>query len=134
MVDVAVRVTGAKELRRAARKVAGPETSKVMKEIHRKVSDVVSSEAARNVAVRSGRLQRSIRPAPTASKAQVAAGQRGRAREYAGVIHYGWRARGIEAQEFITDAVSERWRDVVDTYEKQIDELGDLLRAARAGR
>lgn len=64
------------------------------------ISREVASEATGIVRVASGAARNSIRIANTKNKAVVRAGS---ARvPYAGVLNYGWPARGIEGDEFLT--------------------------------
>lgn len=42
---------------------------------------------------------------------------------YAGPIHYGWRARGIEPQPFLTDALAADTAAVERVYDEHIDNL-----------
>lgn len=41
--------------------------------------------------------------------------------EYAGVIHYGWPAHGIDAQPFLTDALEEQQQRIEDLYQHQVE-------------
>ena len=121
--DVTLNVEGAKELRRLAKKVAGAEANKAMKEGHRKVSTLIADHAkVATTPVDSGALAASIKAAPTASKAMVQAGA-GKSRDYAGVQHFGDPARNIPASMYLSESVSEEWRTVKEAYEKFIHEL-----------
>ena len=46
---------------------------------------------------------------------------------YAGPMHFGWRARAIDPNPFLYDALDERRDEVVAAYEKQ---TADLLKKA----
>ena len=125
MVQPGVKIEGARELRKAARDIGGPEGRKAIRQSHKKIADVVTPTARRDVPVRNGKLKASIRPAGTLSKAEVRAG--GARVPYAGPIHGGWPARNIAPNPFLTDAVSERYRDVIETLEAEYERLGRLL-------
>jgi hypothetical protein len=38
-------------------------------------------------------------------------------------VHYGWEARGIEAQTFLSDALDDVGDEVLDAYGKLIEDL-----------
>lgn len=122
---VTIKVSGAKELRRAARN-AGDDAKGELKDAHKQVADRVARRAERLAPRRSGALAGSVRGLGSQSKAQVAAG-RGRTRDYAGVIHYGWPARNIEPNPYLTDAVSDEMADVRDEIEDRYRRLARRL-------
>lgn len=94
-----------------------------LKDAFGQISDQVVSEAGRIVPVQSGKLAGSIRPARTKNKAVVRAGSS--SVPYAGVINYGWSARGIGPTEFLTGPAN----DNADEWARQIDRnLQDLIR------
>ena len=126
MPDVKVEITGAKELRRAIRRAEGPELRKNLRSAYKSSAGIVSTRAESVAPALSGDLRSSIRPLGSQSKAQVAAG-RGRSKDYAGVIHYGWPARGIEPQEFLHEALEREWDNVYDFFEQALEEIGRTL-------
>lgn len=90
------------------------------------IAEDVTQEARDEVAVRTGGLQGTIRPARTKNKAVVRAGTAGR--PYAGVINYGWPAHGIEGSDFLTGPANED----PDGKARRIEaELEDLIRRYR---
>lgn len=119
MVNRPVRITveNAREFRRVVKKVGGKEAQKALKDGHKEAARIVADSSKKShVPVRSGTLQKSIRPQGTQREAKVAAG---RARiPYAGVIHYGWPRRNIKATNFLTDAVADRLGTVRDEIER----------------
>lgn len=126
MLDARVRVEGGDELRRLARKVGGPESQKALKAGHKSIAELVADTAGDNTPHRTGALRRTVRGLGSQRKAEVAAG-RGRINDYAGVIHYGNPDRGIAAQPFLTDAVSERMSDSRAELEKLYRGLAQQL-------
>lgn len=117
-----IRVTGAKELRRAIKKAEDRGLKDALKKAYRDSATLVSDASKLRAPVQSGDLRNSIRPLGGIGKAVVAAG-RGRTNDYAGVIHYGWPARGITAQPFIHEALKTKWDAVVDSFETAIDHM-----------
>lgn len=124
MVDKSVRieVTGARELRRAVKKAQDDGLTKELKGAYRDAAKIVTSESKQNVPVLSGDLRSSIRPLGGTASAQVAAG-RGRTRDYAGVIHFGWPAHNIKPHPFIHDAISTEWDRIYKAFENAIDDV-----------
>jgi len=116
-----VEVEGGPQLRRAFRRLG--DRCGDLRAIHDDVGELVA-EHAEDLAPRlSGRLAESTRSRPTKARAQVTAG--GRGIPYAGPIHFGWRARNIEPQPFLYDALDDRRRQVVETYATGIGRLVD---------
>lgn len=117
----AIRVEGLRELRRdlrAADAALPKQLSKTNKAI---VNDVVVPEAKRIVPIRTGRLQGNIRALAGQTSAKIAAG--GAKVPYAGPIHFGWPAHGIEPQPFLYDALDNRRNEIMDRYEKMVDKV-----------
>lgn len=77
-----------------------------LREAFGQISRRIVSEATDGVARLTGTLAGTIRPARTKNKAQVRAGTAGA--PYAGVINYGWPARGITGSEFLTRPANDR--------------------------
>jgi hypothetical protein len=80
-------------LRRAARETAALERG------HTPAAQVVSGAARTRAPRRTGTLAASVRGKGFPGRATVTAHTR-----YAGIIHWGWPARGIEPHEFIVEA------------------------------
>jgi hypothetical protein len=95
-------VTGAKELRRTL-KQAGEDLGD-LKDVNRRVGDLVISAARPHIPIRSGALAGSVRAASAAAKVTIRAGS---ARlPYAGPIHWGWPAHHIRPNPFLSDAAT----------------------------
>ena len=89
--------------------------------VHRAAADKVAADARLRAPVRTGRLRKSIRAGATTKHGSVSAG--GRLVPYAGPIHFGWPRRNIEPQPFLYDALDHRRAEVIELYEKRVDEL-----------
>lgn len=127
MLDTSVKVEGARELRRTLKK-AGSDLAD-LKDANAKVGQLVAQESRPNAPVgRTGRLAASVRANRAAAKAVVSAG--GGAVPYAGPIHWGWPARHITAQPFISVtavATQPRW---LPLYEQDIQQICDSVKGA----
>lgn len=125
MTNVGVKVTGARELRRAARKAESDGARKALKESHKEAAGRVAPKARKKAPRQSGRLARSVRPLGSVTKAQVAAG--GARAPHAGPIHYGWPKRNIRKQTFLADAVAEEYDDIRKLMEARYHGVAQLL-------
>lgn len=96
--DSGVRVEGLRETVRRL-EALGVDVGD-LKDAFGAISRDVVTEAQGLVKVASGRLRGVIRTARTKNKAVVRAGTAGV--PYAGVINYGWPARGIEGSDYLT--------------------------------
>lgn len=118
---VRLRVEGlAKTLRAMEQAGAAAEN---MRDLMQAIGMIVVHAARPNTPVLTGRLSTTARPGRGKTKAVVRAG--GARIPYAGVIHYGWPARNIAAQPFLSDALSRNRSKVLDALDEGI---GDLLR------
>lgn len=99
-----VRVEGIRDTRRRLRKLEEKELLKEMRGDFKDIADMVARYAANEAPVRTGRLKRTIKGQATQQSASVKAGTDSRVK-YAGPIHWGWKARGIEKNQFIMRAV-----------------------------
>lgn len=123
-----IEVEGAKQLRQRIRsfdKRVGD-----LKAAHKAAADVVAKQAKIEVPVRTGRLRRTVRSTASQTAAFVAAGHAGWKVRYAGPIHFGNpRKKGrlgvIRPQPFLYDAVDRRQSEVVNTYERFIQNAAD---------
>lgn len=116
-----VRVDGLKETIRTLEKFGVAVAD--LKAAFKKIGQGVVDDAKPRIHNASGRLASSIKPSNTKNKSVVRAGS---ARvPYAGVINYGWPARNIGAQNFLTDAVVAREQETVHIID---EELGSLIR------
>lgn len=122
----AIEVTGAKEMKRLIRRINKQELREEMKEANHNAAKIIADEAADRAPKRTGRLANSIRANKALAYGAVKAGSAARV-PYAGPIHYGWPARGIQAQPFIHEAIDARLGDARKDYEEAIRKLAKKL-------
>lgn len=120
------QVTGARELRRAL-KAAGDDL-KDLKDVNKRVGDLVAGAARPRTPVRSGRLVGSLRPAAAAAAVRVRAG--GASLRYAGPIHWGWPAHHIVGRPFLADAATSTEPEWVDLYFREVQDVVNKVGAA----
>jgi hypothetical protein len=96
----AIQVDGLRRLRRDLRKAG--ESTEDLKEANAAVAALVAAASSARAPRRSGKLASSGRGNRAVGRATVVFG--GAAVPYAGPIHWGWPAHGIEPQTFIPDA------------------------------
>ena len=118
-----VEVRGAKELRKSL-KQAGDDLSD-MKDANLAVGNIVVSAAQGLAPHRTGALAGSIRAARAAGSVAIRGGLR--RVPYAGVIHWGWPARNIKAQPFLSDAATSTEAEWVALYEAELDKIIDRV-------
>lgn len=117
--DVQFRITGLRETLRAMEQ-AGADAESMRDLMHAIGLTVVHAASPPRV---TGTLAGTLRAGRGKTKAVVRAGSA--AVPYAGPIHYGWPARNIIAQPFLTDALAANQARVLD----QLDAgLGDILK------
>lgn len=118
-----LEVEGAKELRRALRKLQDKETPKRVRMANKKGAELVRDRALPNVPQRSGRLRQSVKAMASQSSGSVKAGSPARV-PYAAPIHWGWPARGIAPNRFIWDARDEVLDNgtLQEVYEKAMEQ------------
>lgn len=114
-----VQIEGARELRKALKRT--DDRLDDLKDLHKRAAEPVADEARELVPVAEGDLRDSIRQDRRAAGAAVLAGRR--AVPYAGVIHFGWPAHGIEPDPFLYDAADHRAADVRAAYAAGVDDL-----------
>ena len=119
----AVEVTGAKELRRALRRMDDRVSD--LKDVHDDAGALVASRGRAIAPHLSGALAGTVRHDRRVAGASVLAGRR--TVPYAGVIHFGWPAHNIEAQPFLYEALEDSRDDVVRLYGLGIEVLIDKL-------
>lgn len=118
-----VRVDGLRRIRADLRR-AGEDTQD-LKDANAAVAALVAREAAPRAPKRTGRLAGSGRGNRAVGRATVTWG--GAAVPYAGPIHWGWTARGIEPQPFITDAAEATQARWLAMYLADVSEAFDRL-------
>ena len=113
-----IEVEGGPQLRRAFRKLG--DRAGDLKALHADVAQPVLDSAEQGVPVVSGRLRRTLRKSARKTGASIEAG---RGIPYEGPIHFGWRARNIEPQPFLYDALDDRRSEVARKYDEGIGRL-----------
>jgi hypothetical protein len=112
-------VEGARELERTAHKAADDLGD--MASSQARAGDYVAQTARSLAPTRSGRLAGTIRAQSAGVAATVTAG--GPGVDYAGPIHFGWPARNIASQPFLTNALEQAESSVVNIYEDGVDRV-----------
>lgn len=119
MSKPSLKVEGAKDLQRALRKVEGGSAD--LKATHAAAARIVETAAKPLARRKSGAMANSIRSTGQARQGVVRAGF---ARvPYAGVQHFGWAARNITPNPFLYDALDDRSGEVIEEYERQVNDL-----------
>ena len=121
-----IEVEGARELKRAIRKAAGTELREELKEANYQAAKIVADEAKQLAPVRTGRLANSVRANRAIAYGAVKIGSAARV-PYAGPIIYGWPDRGIKAQPFVHEAISEKLGDARKEYLRRIRAIAKKL-------
>ncbi len=119
--SAAVVITGLPRLRSALR-AAGQDVAD-LKDANAAAAALVASAASARAPRRTGRLAASARGNRAVGRATVLVG--GAAVPYAGPIHWGWPARGIEANPFASDAARATEPTWVPLYERAIEKVVD---------
>ncbi len=114
-----VEVKGLNETVRSLKRL-GVEV-KDLKAAFRRIGNNVVQKAETLAPHKTGRLAASIKASNTQNKSIVKAG--GARLPYAGVIHYGWPAHGIEPHPFLTEAVNETRNESIRLMEKELEDL-----------
>jgi len=99
-----------------------------MPDENRSTAATISRAALSRVPRRSGALAASIRADTAKGEAIVYAGSY--SVPYAGVINFGWPARNISAQPFLTDALTSTESQWLKDYERGIQHICDSVRGA----
>lgn len=118
-----VTVEGARELR-STMKAAGEDLGD-LKDAHAEVAAYVATSARAAAPITSGRLAATVRGNRAAASAVVKAGSA--AAPYAGPIHWGWPARSIAAQPFLTATAAETEPHWTETYLAAIRRIVDRI-------
>jgi hypothetical protein len=112
-----VEVEGARQLRKTL-KAAGDDLGE-LKAAHAAAARLVSAAAAARAPKRTGRLAGTVRGSGAASVATIRAGSA--AVRYAQPIHWGWPARNIAPNPFISQAAQATESVWVPLYEREVD-------------
>jgi hypothetical protein len=119
----APQIEGLKEVMKDLRSLS-TDSREDMKDTHRRAGDIVAAAAKPLAPVLTGRLSSTITSSPTQYQGRVRIG-RGQSVPYAGPIHFGWPARRIAPQSFVYDALDSRREEVLQTYERRMNDLID---------
>jgi hypothetical protein len=126
VTDTTVRVDGLDRLVSTMRK-AGRDLGD-LKEANAAAGRIVAASAVGRAPRRSGALAGSIRASRQARRAQVVAGRA--SVPYAGPIHWGWPARGIGANPFLSDAAQATEATWVPLFLKDVQAAVDKVKGA----
>lgn len=121
-----VEIEGAKEFRRAAKK-AGLDL-RDLRDVHKAVAGIVVSRAKSWAPRRSGSLAGTIRAGATQRAAIVRAGNNRTSKTgvpYANPIHWGWKAKGIKANPFLSYSAQNTESQWIKQYDQKIEKLLD---------
>lgn len=123
-----VRVVGAAQLRRTMRKAG--QSLDDLKRANAAAAALVATVARQpgRAPRRTGRLAGTVRGNRAAGRATISAG--GFGVQYARPIHWGWRARGIEPQPWISQAAQETEPQWLAMYQQDIERVLDQVKGA----
>lgn len=121
-----VRIEGLDELVRTMRR-AGDDLSD-LKDANTRAANIVAARAEQLAPKRTGRLAGNIRPAKQAGRARVMAGSS--SVPYAGPIHWGWPARHIAENPFLSNAAVETQPEWLTAYTEDVQTALDKVRGA----
>src|SRR5262245_29465358 len=109
-----LKVSGVAEVTRALKQLEASAAD--LKQAH----NAVATELVPGIALRSprrtGTLAGSWSPAATKTRARLRSST-----AYAGVIEYGWAARGIEPARMVADTIEAEQAQIVATYERELE-------------
>lgn len=108
-------------------RAAGVELAE-LKAVHSEVAALVAQRAKVRTPRRSGRLASTVRGNKAAARATVSAGRA--AVPYANPIHWGWPARGIEAQPWLSDTATDTEPQWLRLFEAGIRQAIDDIEGA----
>lgn len=116
---VTVRIEGLRRTLRAME--AAGVAAESMRDLMHSIGLIVVGAARPSTPVLTGALAGTLRAGKGKTKAVIRAGRA--SVPYAGVIHYGWPARGIQARPFLTSAVQSTRSQTFSALEEGIDQL-----------
>lgn len=119
-----VQVEGLAALRAQLRAMTGDLSD--LKAANAQVAQLVATRAAQLAPKRTGRLAASVRGNKAVGRAQVRGG--GARVPYAGPIHWGWPARSITANTFVSDAAEQLEPIWLALYSTDIQRVIDRVR------
>lgn len=121
-----VQIQGARELRRTLKR-AGVSVED-LKDANAAAGAIVVAAGRTSAPRRSGRMAGTVRASRAAASATVRAG--GAAVPYAGVIHWGWPARGIAAQPWLSEAATSTESAWLAAYEAGVEKVLSTIKGA----
>lgn len=113
-----VQVDGARELRRTLR--AAGDDLEDLKAANLQAAQIAATAARARAPRLTGQLAGDIRASGTKTAGTIRAGRK--KIPYAGPIHWGWPARGIEARPYITEGAQRTESIWVPLYKELLDE------------
>lgn len=131
--DVAVRVEGLDELRRAVKQVGDKDLARALQKANKAVAERVVRAAMPHVPVgKTGDLRKSVKALAGQRDARARAGV-----PYAAAIHWGTGPRpgkrgphNIRRRPFLYDAAERELREIEETYLEEVDRVMDAVRRA----
>jgi hypothetical protein len=114
-----VEVVGGRQLRRTLKEAS--ENLEDLKAVHAAIAAQVADLAASRAPRRSGALAGTVRGNRAAAVSRVMAGKA--AVPYAGAIHWGWPARNISPNPFISEAASDSEAEILMMFEQGIQKV-----------
>lgn len=121
-----IQVTGLAEILRALRSAPGRLDRELGKANKNVVNKTIKPPVRRRAPKLSGRLARTVRGGASAKGATLMVGNNATI-PYAGVINFGWPARGIKAQEFIYAGINEAEPSFMETYLEAVDKAAKVI-------
>ena len=115
--EAGIKVEGQRELRKTLRQ-AGDDLED-LKAAHKAAAEIAAGGSRPLTPVRSAALQGTVRAGGTKTSAVIRAGKK--AVPYAGPIHWGWPARGIEPQSFLADGAKNTEPQWVELFYQALD-------------
>jgi len=112
-----LKVSGVSEVTKALKQLEA--SSADLKSAHNAVAATLVPGIAMRSPRRTGALAGSWSPNATATRARLRS-----SKPYAGVIEYGWAARGIEPARMVADTIEAEQSTIVSTYERELERLG----------
>lgn len=129
MVYSGVKLDGMRNLRRTLRQ-SGNDLQE-LKDVNAKAAGIAAARATSWVPKRSGRLGATVRSSGTKTAGIVRAGNNRKTQSgvpYAGPIHWGWPARNIKANPFLSYSAQATEPTWIKLYEKYLDSTLDKIK------
>lgn len=124
-----LKIEGGRNLRRTLRQ-AGSDLQE-LKDANARAAGIVSGKAQSWAPARTGRLRATVRSSGTKTAGIVRAGNNRKSKSgvpYAGPIHWGWRARGIKANPFLSYSAQATEPTWVRLYENLVNKALEQIK------